>query len=278
MSEENATLNANVEQVASATTTEVETSTEETLSAEQQAASATATEGQPTETPEQGSEPSGAEKRIKQLVAKNHELEQQLQILKQIQDVQVALPPQVEKPVEPVLEKFETYQEYETAVREYDRKLTAYEVTQSNIQRTQAVRQQQVEVIFQSRMAIEAATDPEILNVAKDPTLPISPAMASIIKESDMGPKLIRYFNDNRQEANLVRGMDPISAARMIGKIEAKLSVETPKPEVKVVSQAPAPVKTVSAPAASKLTIADESLPIEEFMKRRNAKQFNKRG
>jgi hypothetical protein len=130
---------------------------------------------------------------------------------------------------------------------------------------------------FMDRMEKAAETDPELLEEYKDPTLPVSPAMASVIRESDVAPKLVRYLVDNRKEASRIAKLGPMAAARELGKIEAKVTAPPPKVEKpKTVSQAPEPIKTLTTDGK---TVVDlESLPMDDFVKRRNAQQYGRKG
>jgi len=80
--------------------------------------------------------------------------------------------------------------------------------------------------------------------VAYNPKLPITDAMAQTIQSSDVGPDMAYYLGSNPKEAERISRLSPLSQAKELGKIEAKLS---DNPPVKKTSNAPAPIAPVTA-------------------------------
>jgi len=80
--------------------------------------------------------------------------------------------------------------------------------------------------------------------VAYNPKLPITNVMAETIQSSDVGPELAYYLGSNPKEADRISRMTPLSQAKEIGKIEAKL---VSSPPVKKTTSAPAPISPVTA-------------------------------
>jgi hypothetical protein len=70
----------------------------------------------------------------------------------------------------------------------------------------------------------------------------VTDAMGQIIRESDNAALVAYHLAKNPKEARAIANMHPIQAARELGMIEARLSSQP----VRRVSQAPAPVQTVS--------------------------------
>jgi hypothetical protein len=70
--------------------------------------------------------------------------------------------------------------------------------------------------------------------------------------------------------------MNPIAAAREIGRIEAAAEVSSRPQTRTVVSQAPEPVRPVGGTKGS-IDTDDERVPIDEFVRRRNEAQYGKR-
>jgi hypothetical protein len=68
--------------------------------------------------------------------------------------------------------------------------------------------------------------------------------MAETIQSSDIGPELAYYLGTNPKDAERISRMSPLSQAKEIGKIEAKLAAEPP---VKRTTSAPAPISPVTA-------------------------------
>lgn len=80
--------------------------------------------------------------------------------------------------------------------------------------------------------------------VAYNPKLPITDAMAQTIQASDVGPDMAYYLGSNPKEADRISRLSPLQQAKELGKIEAKLA---DNPPVKKTSSAPAPIAPVTA-------------------------------
>jgi len=113
------------------------------------------------------------------------------------------------------------------------------------IARREAAKQQsQVLESYQERE--EAARDKytDFEQVAYNPKLSITNVMAETIQSSDIGPELAYYLGSNPKDAHRIAGLSPLSQAKEIGKIEAKLAAEPP---MKKTTSAPAPITPVTA-------------------------------
>ena len=82
--------------------------------------------------------------------------------------------------------------------------------------------------------------------VAYNPKLPVTDAMAQTIQASEIGPDVIYWLGSNPKEAARISALPGLLQAREIGKIEAKLATNPP---VKRTSTAPAPIAPVAARA-----------------------------
>ena len=80
--------------------------------------------------------------------------------------------------------------------------------------------------------------------VAYNPSIRITPMMAEAIQSSEAGPDVAYYLGANPKEAERISRLSPISQAKEIGKLEAKLVSDPP---VKRTSSAPAPISPVTA-------------------------------
>lgn len=138
--------------------------------------------------------------------------------------------------------KFSDFQSYVQAEIAYgvQQKL---EVLQRNsaMQGQQAVEAQRRQILAQGvqkqfEAGVEKYSDFEEL--VSDPDLPITQAMAEVMAESDVGADLAYYLAKNPKEAERIARMPAISAARELGKLEAKL----PTLAASSVSKAPPPV------------------------------------
>lgn len=80
--------------------------------------------------------------------------------------------------------------------------------------------------------------------VAYNPSIRITPMMAEAIQSSEAGPDVAYYLGANPKEAERISRLSPVSQAKEIGKLEAKLVSDPP---VKRTSSAPAPISPVTA-------------------------------
>jgi hypothetical protein len=113
------------------------------------------------------------------------------------------------------------------------------------IARREAAKQQfQALESYQERE--EAARDKytDFEQVAYNPKLSITNVMAETIQSSDIGPELAYYLGSNPKDAHRIASLPPLSQAKEIGKIEAKLAAEPP---MKKTTSAPAPITPVTA-------------------------------
>jgi hypothetical protein len=75
--------------------------------------------------------------------------------------------------------------------------------------------------------------------VAYNPNLPITAAMAETIQSSEVGPDMAYYLGVNPKEADRISKLAPFVQAKELGRLEAKLLAE---PATKRVSSAPDPI------------------------------------
>jgi len=80
--------------------------------------------------------------------------------------------------------------------------------------------------------------------VAYNPNLPVTEAMAQSIQASDIGPDVLYWLGSNPSEAARISRLSPILQAKEIGKIEAAMGSNPP---VRKTSTAPAPIAPVTA-------------------------------
>jgi hypothetical protein len=134
-------------------------------------------------------------------------------------------------------DQFETPEAYAEAL--------AYQKAEELIAKREAAKQQSA-VLESYQEREEAARDKydDFEQVAYNPKLTITNVMAETIQSSDIGPELAYYLGSNPKDAERIARMTPLSQAKEIGKIEAKLAAEPP---VKRTTSAPAPISPVNA-------------------------------
>lgn len=181
-----------------------------------------------------------------------------------------------EKPLaRPKLEQF-NFDEvaYEEALdKYYDAK--AESVVEAKLQKREDEKVQRERAkTWEKRETDFRSKTPDYEDVAYDQSVPINAIMAKLIRESDIGPEVAYFLGKNKEIAGGIHELDAVSAAREIGKIEARLATPVPPPAPapapKPVSKAPPPPPKIEAtePAITK-SWNDPSLTQDEFNKRR---------
>lgn len=89
----------------------------------------------------------------------------------------------------------------------------------------------------QKQAAVGAEKYEDFDDVVGDPSLPITEVMTMVIAESEIGADLAYWLGKNPNEAHRIAALPPVSVARELGKIEAKLQA-TPT----AVTKAPPPI------------------------------------
>lgn len=251
----------------------------------------------PEETADSGSAP-GAQKRIKQLAAQR-KAEQEARIKAEVEreyykglaegrNTAVAQTEQPapqhtnynfnQPPAPPVIDNFETFDEYEHAKDEYLVQKAKFELRQEMAQH-QAVQSKQERAkttisVFEKAAQADAQFAEIWTNKALWDSLPISSVMAEAVAASPMSPELIKWVHANRAEAARIATLQPVQAVRELAFIEANLK-SAPKPEPpRKVSAAPDPIKTVTPSSPS--SVDEDDLPMEEYYKRRTKQLYGR--
>ncbi len=143
---------------------------------------------------------------------------------------QVVAPPQVNLPAPDQFESVEAYAEALAAKK---------------IEQLEQMRQQSeiLESYHEKEEDARGRYD-DFDQVAYNPNLRITTAMAQVIQASDNGPDVAYYLGTNPKEADRISKLPPLVQAKEIGKIEAKIASDPP---VKKTSSAPAPIAPVTA-------------------------------
>jgi hypothetical protein len=123
---------------------------------------------------------------------------------------------------------------------------------------------------------------PDYLEKTRDPRVPITPAMAEVMGESEDGPALAYYLANNLPIADQIARLPPLAAARELGRIEMKLAAEREKAkDAKKVSDAPPPAPRLegsgdATPKPSPDSADSDKLSNEDWLAARN-KQANRK-
>jgi hypothetical protein len=268
--------------------TQVETLTPETQSE-------TSVETQQTEIPTGDPEPASGQtvplKALLETQRKYQEVREQLAYLQGVQATAPAAPVQQAPvapsgpPPEPKVEDFESYEDFQVAERRHIIDVAKFELKQDFTHGQSVARQQEqrerAAQTFQERLLKAAELDPDLpvivstFHLPGPNHIPLSGQMQDAIQESEVGPQLLRYFANNKAEATRLSALNPTSALREIGRIEAAI-INKPAPPVKHVTSAPEPIKTVGS--GGSVEVDEDTLPMSEYLARERLKKDALRG
>jgi hypothetical protein len=226
--------------------------------------------------------PKGVQKRIDELTRNWREAERrEAALLDMLQRQQTPAKQEAapEKPKTlPKLEDF-NYDEaaYQVALFNHASTEAARQVREE-LKREEQQREQQERVkSWKTRETEFKAKTPDYESVAH--YAPMSDAMVQVITESDIGPEIAYFLGKNLDTAQRIAQLDPVKAAREIGRIEAKLekppAPTPPPPRPAPVSQAPPPPPRLetSEPAIDK---DPDQMSMGDWLKWRN-KQLSRK-
>jgi hypothetical protein len=165
-----------------------------------------------------------------------------------------AQPVEAPKPAEVKPLKLEDFQydeaAYYAAVTEQSKAIARQEALAALKEEREAEQAKAKAATFQTRAQEFAKSRPDFTEHATDPTLPVNPTMAEVIRDSEIGPELLYWIGQNREQAASIYDLPPHLAARELGRIEARLEAQkeaAKRPPVNQVSKAPPPPPTVEA-------------------------------
>lgn len=172
-------------------------------------------------------------------------------------------------PEKPRVDSYQNYEEYVEAVAEWKlaerdrgRAQAQAEARARDAERAQAAAWgERQEAARLAHADYDAAVNQDLL---------ISPAMQQAMLTSDAGAEVAYHLGKNPDECRRIAALDPMSAARAIGRLEAQLaaaplpsSPEPPKP--KATSAAPPPLHPVAAASAARGTPNFEAMSFAEY-------------
>lgn len=228
-------------------------------------------ETQEAETPadhDEAPKPRGVQKRLDELTANWRAAERREEELRRViaQLAQQQQPPQpqpIAQPqpsvnAKPVLEDFNSYEEFTEALTDWKATQTVQSVLQqreaaeaaARAQREQAERAQ----TWQQRASEASTKFADFHSVALNPDLPVSPAMADVIQSVENGPDVLYHLGKNPAEAARIAALPPTQAAFALGSLAASLKTparQTPKP-------VPQPINPLAGGNAAPTTDPDQ--------------------
>jgi hypothetical protein len=195
----------------------------------------------------------GVQERISEVVAERNaererarQLEAELAALKAGKQPIPPADPEVAKKPNPA--DFDDIGLYEQAVLSYTRE----QILAEQRAEEQARAQQKIEQSWKDKVAAAREAIPDYDDVMANTDVEVHNAVKEAIFESDIGPQIAHHLAANPDVAAALKAMSIASQVREIGKIEAKLTKETPAAEKPAAqpSQAPAPITPIKAAAS----------------------------
>ncbi len=181
-----------------------------------------------------------AKERINELTRQRHEKERDLETARREAEYwksQAIQKPQETQPQAtsgaPAVEQFDSYEDYLRASARYEAE-AAFNAKQ--LEREQAERQN----AFNTRA--EKVEIDDLIEVIYDPGVMYSRDTVDIAFSSEKGPEILYYLAKNPSENARIAGMDRAQAGYELGRLEASLSLPSPK----LTSSAPPPIKSIS--------------------------------
>jgi hypothetical protein len=182
-------------------------------------------------------------------------------------------------PAVPNVDDFERFEDFQAADRQYIIDTARYEARQE-FERGQSTQRQQETIAtqtrtFQERLNKAAELDPDLpalvatFHLPGPNHVPLTEVMQDAIRESEVGPQLLRYFANNKAEATRLATLSSTSALREVGRIEATI-INKPAPAVKHVSSAPEPIKPIGS--GESVDVDEDKIPMADYIARERAK------
>src|SRR3990167_5232736 len=172
----------------------------------------------------------------------------------------------------PKLENFKDIEEYATAraKHESEKAVKAHQAQQQS--ESHKREQTRLTEAWETKTERAGAKYEDFDEVVGD-IKPTSP-WAMAIMEAENGEDIAHHLGTNLKEANRIAALPPLSQIREIGRLEAKLAAEPPKP--KTPSKAPAPITPVSGAAAVLSDTPSEQDSDEAWIRKRQKQVYGK--
>jgi len=177
-------------------------------------------------------------------------------------------PPEIEVPAKakPRVDDFEDYDAYVEAV-------TDWKIEQrEGVQRAERakIEQQNKGVQFQARLNEGFKAHDDFQEVVFNPNLTISPPMVEALHDCDHAAEIAYHLGQNIDLARNIASLNPIAAAREIGKLDAVFSKGPPPPQ-KSTTKAPVATKPVGGKEGAPKNLEDMS--VSEYIAYKNRQE-----
>jgi hypothetical protein len=233
-------------------------------------APATAPDGdKPEVTPEQAAKREGRrfERRLDKAYKRAAEAQARAEFLeKQLNEFKAkATPAEVADPAEPKLEQFDDIQKYAKALAKYESEKAVKDYQARQQGESQKQQQARLEQDWESKAERGEGKYDDWADVVGD-IKPTAPWLAALM-EADNGDEIAYFLGKNIKEAQRIIALSPMAQIREIGRLEAKLAAEPPKP--KTPSRAPAPIAPLTGATPVATDVPSDQDDMGTWMKKR---------
>lgn len=230
------------------------------------------------------SSPKSAEKRIKKLIGRATAAEQELARLRG--ELERTRTPKETAATEsnsealpegrPKQDDFKTHEAYEDALHDWrEARAAKKNETKAKVNQEQTEIQTKVELYRKGVKAVQEKYDDHD-SVVNDCDVDVPKHVQKLLIESENGPELSYLLAKNEDELERISKLDPVAAARAIGKFEA-LHIKAPEASepANKTTNAPTPISTVGSrgSASAPKGLYDDNLSYDEFKKLREQKK-----
>lgn len=172
---------------------------------------------------------------------------------------------------EPAEPQFESPEQYQRDMAEYIRKMTEYNARtvikatlaeQEKTRKEDELRNQQaaIQQAWQQRRQKAVSEMPDYMDVAENPNVPITQAMASVITTEEAGPKLAYYLGQHPEEAARISQLNPFAQIVELGALRERILT----PQKPTTSRAPAPIRPITG-AATPASKSMDDMSMDEY-------------
>ena len=231
--------------------------------------------------PEEAAKPRGVQKRLDELTAnwreeqrRSQQLEQLLAQALQGQQTQRQPEPQHQPATpqgKPTVEQYQSYEDYVEALADWKVGQQITQLQQQSFEAQRAAEEARQATEFQQRAATFADQHPDFQRVAFNQSLPVSPAMAEVIRTSEAGPELLYALGKEPAEAARIAALPPSQAGFALAGFWAARQPAKPN-----ITPAPKPINPLAGGTATPPTDY-ESVSAEQFREMRRAELAKRR-
>jgi hypothetical protein len=217
--------------------------------------------------------PYGVKKRLKKMTADKYSMLDEIQTLKnELENIKQNGVQKQQQEVSP--QSFKTQEDYLSYVAKVNAQQALQDLQKQ--QQEQYLRQQQVQSAqqeWQNKIDSQKESMADWNEVMDETDLMIDKESATLITESDLGPRILYHLAKNPDDVAKLKSLSSSAKNRYIAKMEFKLESEIAQSNP-VVSKAPSPTPKTTGKASSSKKMDDDSISVREWMNRRNKQRY----